>query len=189
MNAIDAKPPVSDVIIVKQRAAVFVAFLLAGVSFCVAARFILNGIPLWGRCFFTLMGALAIAAGVLGWRAARIGLVVDRHGIWCGFRRRKTLVPWEAILRARKVVCPAPDGDDEGILLDLREGAEYPGGDAYGSMMKAHLERVLNDQTLERPLLLCHTEWIWNLDDVLQQIVERVEHPESRNSLGEYRNV
>jgi hypothetical protein len=186
----------SDVVVVRQNAAVFVVFFLIGVLFCVAPWFIdVPNIPgigrLPARLFFAGLGCLAMAASVWGWKALRIGLAIDRQGIWCSgcsLRGKMTLLPWEAIVGARKVTWKSPEGTHDGILLGLEDGAALPRVDQrVWSTWRTELRRWLGAVEFDYPFLLTHDEWSWQPDELVPLICECAADPAARDRLGVYR--
>jgi hypothetical protein len=190
MDPVSSKPSTLDVIVIKHKAFVFIVFILGGTFFFICPWLINNGPNFWAICFYSLMGTFTITVGILGWRKLRIGLIVDKQGIWFSSPMpRKTRIPWTSIVSAKKVEWKALDGENEGILLELQGLSEYPGGEFIKAKLIEAIKRDLKDTDFACPLYLDGEDWVWNIDEVLQKIQECLEYPEKREALGTYIDV
>jgi hypothetical protein len=182
-----------NVYVVRQHAYVYFAFGVGGVLFCVLPWTInelgdgIGGIL--GRTFLSLLGLVSIAVGLIGWKAARIGIVVDRNGIWCGGFApiEKTLVPWSAMLGVRKVTWTSPEGEHEGVVIGLHEDAVHPGGQDFARTTRTEIERLVGDIEYSNPLLLGHDEWDWQPDAFVALASRYIEDSNARDELEEWR--
>jgi hypothetical protein len=174
-----------QVYIVRQHWLVFVGFILAGVFFCIFPWALPSNL---GRLILTCLGIFSITVGVIGWSYARLGLVVDRHGVWCrGFSLRKKLIPWDAILGVRKVTWADSEGEHEGVLMGLKDETDHPGGAELAHVVRSDVIRVLGECEYSTPLTLGHDEWDWRPDDFVALVSQAIADPQAREALGEYK--
>ncbi|HID74794.1 MAG TPA: hypothetical protein EYP56_02215 [Planctomycetaceae bacterium] len=174
-------------IVVRQRATVFVVFVAGGVFF-LAFSWLMDNVPLWARLLFSGLSLVAIAAGSLGWWHFRIGLAIDRHGIWCseyrflGYR----LIPWQHIEDAKLVWWHDLEGDHEGLLLELKSIAPHPCGPKEAESYRAELEALLGSIDFFNPVLLHHEQWQWSPGEVAELVRRCLQNPAERRKLGQF---
>lgn len=187
----------NPIYVVRQNALVITLVLgwhfSAGLLFPILPWFVDVFGPLWVRVIFTGVGVLHLTtAAVLGWRSCRTGLVIDRCGIWCGLgysSSRPVLVPWADVLAARFVTWTSPEGEHEGVLLELSPGAEPPGGKDLHSLAMWEIEGPLGPRDVHNPTLLSHDEWDWQPQELADVITRCIEDPPERNEMGVYSNT
>ncbi len=175
-------------VVVRQKATAFLVFIAGGLFF-LASSWLMQNVPLWARLVFTALSLVAIAAGSWGWWHFRIGLVVDRHGIWCSEYRfwGYTLIPWRHIEDAKLVWWHDLEGDHEGLLLELKSGAPHPCGAKEAESYRRELEALLDSIDYFNPLLLHHNQWKWSPGETAQAILRCLMDPRERQKLGEFR--
>lgn len=179
-----------NILIVRQHPSAFVVFILGGVVFIGLTVSGMNPAPGYVQAFMIFLGLLSIAAGIIGWKAGRIGLVLDRQGLWssdfafCNL----TLIPWAAIQDVRKITWTSMEGEHEALLLSV-DADRFP--QAHGSMpddARAWFEKTIGPLEYASPVVLSHDEWDWDLDEFLAVCQTCIADVRARQTLGEYRN-
>lgn len=185
--------------LVRQHAGEFVVFVLLGILFCVfpwVSYFTDADFPTgFGTVAmllgFPLMGCLAIVTGVAAWKISRVGLTADRDGIWMNggtFGIQKTLIPWDDMRNVKKVAWTSPEGEHEGVLIDLKEHAVHPYGEEWLQNFRKQMERWIGPVEYPKPLMLSHDEWDWRIDEFTALVARCIHDPAAREALGEFRS-
>ena len=182
----------SKIYIVRQDALGSVVFVLGGILFCVFPWFTNDDGGFFVIAFFVLIGAMAVCAGIVGWVCFRVGLVADRHGIWCSGRSlsQKSHVPWDSMLGTRKLKWTSHEGEHEGVVIGLKENTPHPlGSKVVALIIKSELEKLVGEIEYANPLFLAHDEWDWQPDDFVTLASTCIRDANARKELGEYKWV
>ncbi|MCH8147736.1 MAG: hypothetical protein IH987_07035 [Planctomycetes bacterium] len=181
----------NPVYVVRQNAIGYVVSFALGLLFALVPWFIGDFGPLWGRLVVTGFGVLALTAVVFGWCTSRMGLAIDRCGIWCGVYalRGPVLISWADVRAARYVTWTNDEGEHDGILLEVRAGAEPPGRKYVHSAALREIEGLLGSLDFRNPKLLSQESWVWKPQELVDVIKRCIEDSHERNLLGLFANA
>lgn len=182
---------VTNLYLVRQRPLVFIVFVVGGLLLCIFPWTIIGGgDAILARLVISIIGLVSVAAGLVGWKTARIGLVADRRGIWCSgyFVVKKAFVPWDAMVGVRKVTWSSFEGEHEGVLIGLTDQAIHPGGVNSARFCQSELQRLIGNHDFSHPLLLYHDEWDWRPDEFVAFASRYIKDAVARELLRDWRD-
>lgn len=170
--------------IVRQHAFAFIAFCVSGLLACVLP-WVVGPLPIGMRLGCLGFGLLALFAGILGWKAARIGLVADRRGIWlAGYSFiRKRLIPWDSIIAVKKVTWNSPEGEHTDVVIGLASIESHPARELL-QLHNAHFAAESDDERFRIPLRVGHDEWDWEPEAFVELVQQCINAPDYREALG-----
>jgi len=171
----------------RQSISVFMAFILVGLMFCLVPWFLQERDGFLIRGILTLLGLLAISAGVWGWNSSRLAVVVDRNGIWTcqASLLNKNPVSWDDIRSLKKVAWSSVEGNHVGVVIRFNKAVTLPEHQQYRNDIRRELDH-LGKEDWNNFLLIGHDEWDWNPDDFIAFATKSVDDHEARNELDSF---